>query len=336
MPNNDKAIPTRPLIPGATVIRDRDGADVTLIDNTIKLNTLGNNSSILVEGQKQITYPSNNFTTLTQPTQNNFIIPTTFTPSDRAIYRDELPDQENLNTVFTGNVFVEGETIEEIIPDEEWVVTFADNIKGVEPDTDYIGLEINGLTVIDAVTNSDGTVTVATTKGIGGVKDDNLLDFKKFVNPVTGTVGSKIGLRGVIKGIAGTANHKGIDISAPQGTPVYSSTAGKVVVVGASGYGENAVYIQIDPSFYKNPSDAASNPRYIVYGHMDTNTVKVGQTVTAGQQIGTVGNKGISTGPHLHYQIQSGTSAAATASNINKYFPNGNSQITANTPFVNA
>ncbi len=72
--STDKAIPTRPLIPGATVIRDRDGADVTLLDNTIKLNTLGDNSSILITSPIQLQYPSNNFVTLNPPSNTNSII----------------------------------------------------------------------------------------------------------------------------------------------------------------------------------------------------------------------------------------------------------------------
>lgn len=66
----DKAIPSRPFIPGATTIRDRDGADLTLNQNEIYLNTLGDVSSILITAPSTVEYPNNNFTTLNPPPQN--------------------------------------------------------------------------------------------------------------------------------------------------------------------------------------------------------------------------------------------------------------------------
>ena len=86
--------------------------------------------------------------------------------------------------------------------------------------------------------------------------------------------------------------HPGIDFSAPQGTPVYATGAGKVVTVKSSlsGYGKQVI---VDHGFgYRTR-----------YAHLQDFSVKEGQTVERGQGIGSVGSTGTSTAPHLHYEI---------------------------------
>lgn len=86
--------------------------------------------------------------------------------------------------------------------------------------------------------------------------------------------------------------HPGIDFSAPQGTPVYATGAGKVVEVktSLSGYGKQVI---IDHGFgYRTR-----------YAHLQEFSVKQGQEVERGQGIGLVGSTGTSTAPHLHYEI---------------------------------
>ena len=86
--------------------------------------------------------------------------------------------------------------------------------------------------------------------------------------------------------------HAGIDFSAPKGTPIYATGDGKVVEVTTEfgGYGKSIV---IDHGFgFKTR-----------YGHMNEFNVKRGQTVKRGDQIGTVGNTGSSTAPHVHYEV---------------------------------
>jgi murein DD-endopeptidase MepM/ murein hydrolase activator NlpD len=86
--------------------------------------------------------------------------------------------------------------------------------------------------------------------------------------------------------------HKGIDMAAPTGTPVYSPYEGKVVFAGqASGYGN---YVKIQHA------DGTETR----YGHLNSIDVSVGQPVKPGQKIGGVGSTGKSTGPHLHYEIR--------------------------------
>ena len=85
--------------------------------------------------------------------------------------------------------------------------------------------------------------------------------------------------------------HQGVDLAAPQGTPVYASRAGRVTVAGygsAAGY-----YVTI------NHLDGFSS----IYMHLNNYVVSSGQTVSAGQLIGYVGNSGIATGYHLHFGI---------------------------------
>lgn len=86
--------------------------------------------------------------------------------------------------------------------------------------------------------------------------------------------------------------HTGIDYAALRGTPVYSTGDGKIIATGwDSGYGNRII---IDHGFgYKT-----------IYAHLQLVKVKVGETVKRGKLIGLVGNTGVSTGPHLHYEIR--------------------------------
>jgi murein DD-endopeptidase MepM/ murein hydrolase activator NlpD len=89
-------------------------------------------------------------------------------------------------------------------------------------------------------------------------------------------------------------NHNGIDIAAPIGTPIYAPAGGVVIDAGpANGFGL-AVYIQ-------HPDGTIT-----LYGHINDYFVSAGQTVEAGQVIAEVGNRGQSTGPHLHIETHTG------------------------------
>ena len=85
--------------------------------------------------------------------------------------------------------------------------------------------------------------------------------------------------------------HQGVDLSAPEGTPIYASRAGQV---SAATYGSAAgYYVRI------NHMDGFSS----IYMHMTHYVVSAGQNVAQGQLIGYVGQTGVATGNHLHFGI---------------------------------
>ena len=87
-----------------------------------------------------------------------------------------------------------------------------------------------------------------------------------------------------------TRHHKGIDLRAPHNSHVRSIKNGKVIFAGTfKGYGK---LISI---LHKNGYTS-------MYGHLNEILVNVGQVVTAGQLIGRVGETGLATGPHLHFE----------------------------------
>ncbi|WP_054816130.1 M23 family metallopeptidase [Nocardia arizonensis] len=85
--------------------------------------------------------------------------------------------------------------------------------------------------------------------------------------------------------------HPGVDIAAPIGTPIYAVEDGTVVDAGpASGFG---MWVRL----------RGDDGTVTVYGHINTALVSVGDHVTAGDEIATVGNRGESTGPHCHFEV---------------------------------
>ena len=87
-------------------------------------------------------------------------------------------------------------------------------------------------------------------------------------------------------------HHAGIDFRAAIGTRVYASKAGRVIFAGRRGGYGKIVGIEHEGNFTT------------WYGHLSRIRVKVGQTVSQGRVIGLSGNTGISTGPHLHFEIR--------------------------------
>ena len=86
-------------------------------------------------------------------------------------------------------------------------------------------------------------------------------------------------------------NHNGVDIANAVGTPILAAMDGIVIDAGpASGFG-NWVRLKHEDG------------TMTVYGHMETVEVAVGQTVHAGQRIAGMGNRGFSTGSHLHFEV---------------------------------
>lgn len=107
----------------------------------------------------------------------------------------------------------------------------------------------------------------------------------RWESPADGQISSGFGIRW-------GAMHKGIDIANEIGTPVRAAATGTVIDSGPiGGYG---LWIRI-----AHEDDVVS-----LYGHIDETYVEVGQPVQAGEVIAAMGDRGQSTGPHLHFQIE--------------------------------
>jgi murein DD-endopeptidase MepM/ murein hydrolase activator NlpD len=123
--------------------------------------------------------------------------------------------------------------------------------------------------------------TKATSKlrGVGGLAFDGY-----YVRPIVGGRKSQ-GLHG----------YNGVDIASSIGTPITASANGTVIVVRPTGYnGGYGKYIVI----------THPNGTQTLYAHMNSVSVVQGQTVVQGDVIGTLGNTGKSTGPHIHFEIR--------------------------------
>ncbi|HOP94578.1 MAG TPA: peptidoglycan DD-metalloendopeptidase family protein [Dictyoglomaceae bacterium] len=110
--------------------------------------------------------------------------------------------------------------------------------------------------------------------------------------PVIGSISSKFGMRP--HPILGGAplSHTGIDIAVAYGTPIKAAASGKVIYAGwYGGYG-NLIIL-----------DHGGNISTL-YGHLSKIVVKIGEEVAEGEIIGYVGSTGLSTGPHLHFEVR--------------------------------
>ncbi|MGI5172305.1 M23 family metallopeptidase [Treponema sp. OMZ 840] len=122
----------------------------------------------------------------------------------------------------------------------------------------------------------------------------------------TGVISSSFGIR--ISPITGRKSfHSGIDIAADEGTPVFACKSGITAFTGTDERYGNYIILQHD------------NNTQSLYAHLQTILTKKGQPVIKGKQIGTVGNSGLSTGPHLHFEIQVGGKAKDPSSLIKKF-----------------
>lgn len=85
--------------------------------------------------------------------------------------------------------------------------------------------------------------------------------------------------------------HTGIDLAAPEGTPVYSATEGTALIGYDPQGAGNFVSVRVDAHVR------------VVYCHLSAFRVASGQPIAPGQLIGEVGATGLATGPHVHLQI---------------------------------
>lgn len=111
---------------------------------------------------------------------------------------------------------------------------------------------------------------------------------KLATKPITGTITSRYGERSSLR----SSTHTGLDIAATRGTPIQVVADGTVTSASYNGAYGNLVKVD------------HGNGVETWYAHTSKMYVTVGQTVTAGEVIATVGSTGNSTGPHLHFEIR--------------------------------
>jgi murein DD-endopeptidase MepM/ murein hydrolase activator NlpD len=93
-----------------------------------------------------------------------------------------------------------------------------------------------------------------------------------------------------------SGRHEGVDFAAPTGAVVVAPIAGKVVKIGqvwGAAFGSHSVLMKVAGG-------------HLLFAHLSSNSVKVGQTLAVGDVIGKVGADGNVTGPHLHMELQAG------------------------------
>ena len=116
----------------------------------------------------------------------------------------------------------------------------------------------------------------------------------EFLQPVQGAVTTSFGAYREYNDGRRESRHGGIDLSAPTGTPVLAANAGRVVFAGALQVYGNGIVIDHGLGVCS------------AYFHLHTIAVQAGQSVQKGEVIGTVGNTGLSTGAHLHWEMRLG------------------------------
>jgi len=112
-----------------------------------------------------------------------------------------------------------------------------------------------------------------------------------FIVPTEGKVAGTFGLRRIMNGQPRNP-HTGEDITAPLGSPVLASNGGKVILVGDFYFNGHSVIIDHGLGLFS------------MYFHLSETSVKEGETVAKGQTIGSVGQSGRATGPHLHWGVR--------------------------------
>ena len=136
--------------------------------------------------------------------------------------------------------------------------------------------------ITSAVATKSNTTSTGTGASTAGTKSSSY-----FTKPLKGGVRTQ-GLHG----------HNGIDIASALGTPIIASAGGKIIIAKGSGWnGGYGNYVVI----------SHANGMQTLYAHLNSVKVSVGDNVSKGDTIGTMGTTGQSTGVHLHFEVRGGT-----------------------------
>lgn len=172
------------------------------------------------------------------------------------------------------------DTLYRIATDNGMSVEDLKRLNGLSTNDIHVGQKI----YLAGTPKAPGTKTVS-----ANLTEDDVLKKDKIrndlVKPLEGRVLSEYGLRN-------GRPHKGIDIGAKTGTPIYAVLDGTVVYSGVQGAYGNVIVLE-HPDFVMT-----------VYAHNEKNIVSLNEVVTKGQQIATVGATGNASGAHLHFEYR--------------------------------
>ena len=163
------------------------------------------------------------------------------------------------------------------------------NINGLNKKNYKSGIKENVIENINVKNITDNQEV----QGIQNIQNENInnKNFGKILWPVkSGRITSKFGNRNhpVLKSVK---FHRGVDIAVSLGTPVYAGIRGIVTFAGKRGNYGNLIEIE------------GSDGIKVRYAHLSKIDVVAGQRVSDGEKVAETGNTGMSTGPHLHYEI---------------------------------
>lgn len=157
---------------------------------------------------------------------------------------------------------------------------------------EFNDLQDGRLVIGETIIIPGGTIAPAASSGSNGTVVKNV---PKSSTKDAGTGFFSRPMQGGIK-TQGIHGHNGIDIAGSIGTPILAARGGTVTTVrgGGTWNGGYGNYVVV----------SHGNGIQTLYAHMNSITVSQGQTVNTGQQVGTLGNTGQSTGPHLHFEVR--------------------------------
>ncbi len=177
----------------------------------------------------------------------------------------------------------------QVIPNDSWFTNKSVTLQ--EPSSGFRKIIAKSVFMNHTEVARDIVKEVVTWEAVPKIVERGTIVPPSYIKPISGgRMSSGFGKRSRPTRGASTY-HKGIDWATPVGTAVVASSSGVVTKAGwGSGYGY-VVYIS-------HPDGKVTR-----YGHLSKILVKSGQSVSQGQKIALSGNTGVSTGPHIHFEI---------------------------------